>query len=226
MQADAPCLDAFPDAPANPAPASIPPVLASPAPERPAPPASFTANLLGDPAAKASPRDDARRLGVGLALAAVYGLAIGTRDGGAAFLHHAAAVPLAPLAVAGLGVPALFIVLTLFDAPVNPARTLAAAARGAATTGLVLAGLAPAMSLFVTTTSSRVGAALCAGVGLIVGGALGLRAFLRGIDAQLREGSDGARVLGGFALLVFALFSIALSARVWWTSLPIFGGAL
>jgi hypothetical protein len=190
-------------------------------------PTSFAASLLGDgpkDAAAAWP-DAARKFGAALALSAAYGIAIGTRDGGLGILKHAAAVPLAPLAVAGLGVPALFIVLTLFDAPVDPPAAIGAAARGAATTGLVLGGLAPAMALFVTTSDSRLGAAFCAGIGLILAGIFGLRAFLRALGAPLARASGGVRTISGFALAGFAVFGTALAARVWWSTLPIFGGA-
>jgi hypothetical protein len=170
---------------------------------------SFAASLLGEGPAepRAAWRDGARKFGVALALSAAYGLAIGTRDGGLSILKHAAAVPLAPLAV------------------VDPPAAVGAAARGAATTGLVLGGLAPAMALFVTTSSSRLGAAFCAGMGLILAGIFGLRAFLSAIGAPLARASVGVRTVSGFALAGFAVFGTALAARVWWSTLPLFGGA-
>jgi hypothetical protein len=123
-------------------------------------------------------------------------------------------------------VPALLIVLTLFDAPVSPSAALSAASRGAAATGLVLGGLSPAMALFVTTTSSRPGAAISAGLGLILAGIFGLRAFMRTIGSPMRQAPALARTIGGFALAGFAIFATALSARIWWSTLPIFGGDL
>jgi hypothetical protein len=170
--------------------------------------------------------DGFRRFGIALVLAAGYGLAVGTRDGGLSILKHAVAVPLAPLAVAAVGVPALLIVLTLFDAPVSPTAAFSAASRGAAATGLVLGGLAPAMALFVTTTTTRPGAAISVGLGLILAGIFGLRAFLRTIGAPLRDADSLPRTVSGFALAGFVLFATALSARIWWSTLPIFGGAL
>ncbi|UQA63753.1 hypothetical protein E8A73_022025 [Polyangium aurulentum] len=187
--------------------------------------ASWTRALLGDNDAPALVAD-LRRMGTGLSLSALYGIAVGTRAGGLALLEHAAAVPLAPLAIAALGVPALFIVLTLFDAPIDPHATLAAAARGTATTGLVLGGLAPAMALFVTTSSTTFGAALCTGLGLVAAGILGLRAFLRALGARFQDAPDGVRAFSGFALAGFAVFATALAARVWWSVMPIFGGGL
>jgi len=189
--------------------------------------ASFAATLLGEAeGASGRLREGAKRFGAALALSAAYGLSLGTRDGGLSIVKHAAAVPLAPLAVTALGVPALFIVLTLFDAPVEPKDAVAAASKGAASTGLVLGGLSPAMALFVTTTSSRLGAAFCAGLGLIVAGVFGMRAFLKAIGAPLAKASAGVRTMCGFALAGFALFGTALAARVWWSMLPLFGGAL
>lgn len=236
MQADALPIGALAGAEADPNEAAPVPPMPETRPETEAPTqndeharrASFAAQLLGEGPSEAKDGmvDSARRFGAALALSACYGLAIGTRDGGLSILRHAAAVPLAPLAVAGLGVPALFIVLTLFDAPVEPKAAVSAAARGAATTGLVLGGLAPAMALFVTTSSSRFGAAFCAGVGLMLAGVFGLRAFLASIGAPIGKASAGVRTMSGFALAGFAIFATALSARVWWSSLPIFGGAL
>ncbi|HVK64761.1 MAG TPA: hypothetical protein VM694_09810 [Polyangium sp.] len=232
MQAHASYVDALAgDAPSEPQEVTPPnpPEEARVAPQMPADEGapSFAKSLLGDgpEGAAGAMRDDARRFATALVLSALYGLSIGTRDGGLSILKHAAAVPLAPLAVAGLGVPALFIVLTLFDAPIDPPAAVKAAARGAATTGLVLGGLAPAMALFVTTSSSRIGAAFSAGLGLILAGAFGLRAFLGAIGTPLGRASAGVRTMSGFALAGFTIFATALSARVWWSTLPIFGGA-
>ncbi len=231
MQAHASYVDALAgDAPPEPTrdtPAELPAELhvAPQAPTDEGAP-SFAKVLLGDgpEGASGSFLEDARRFGAALALSALYGLAIGTREGGMSILKHAAAVPLAPLAVAGLGVPALFIVLTLFDAPVDPPAAVKAAARGAATTGLVLGGLAPAMALFVTTSSTRIGAAFSAGLGLILAGIFGLRAFLGAIGVPLGRASAGVKTISGLSLACFAIFATALSARVWWSTLPIFGG--
>jgi len=233
MQAHASYVDALAgDAPPEPR-GEAPPSHAEEthvAPERPADEGapSFAKSLLegATDGAPGALRDDARRFAAGLALAAIYGMSIGTRNGGLSIVKHAAAVPLAPLAVAGLGVPALFIVLTLFDAPVEPKVAVKAAARGAATTGLVLGGLSPAMALFVTSSSSHIGAGFSAGLGLIVAGAFGLRAFLGSLGAPLGRASAGVRTMSGFALAGFAVFATALSARVWWSTLPIFGGGL
>lgn len=232
MQAQASFVELLHDQPVPRAEADVSPSSArresipTPIPSPTAP--TFAAELLGEGLI-----DDKLTLGVGLrrfgfamVLAAGYGLAVGTRDGGASILKHAVAVPLAPLAVALVGVPALLIVLTLFDAPVSPTAAFSAASRGAAATGLVLGGLAPAMALFVTTTSTRPGAAISAGLGLILAGIFGLRAFLRTIGTPIRGADALPRTVSGFALAGFALFATALSARIWWSTLPIFGGSL
>jgi hypothetical protein len=209
----------------NPAPTESP-VPVDPPAKKAAP--TFASSLLGEGLIdeKLALTDGLRRFGIGMVLAASYGLAVGTRDGGLSILKHAVAVPLAPLAVAMVGVPALLIVLTLFDAPVSPTAAFSAASRGAAATGLVLGGLAPAMALFVTTTTTRPGAAISAGLGLILAGIFGLRAFLRTIGTPIRDADALPRTVSGFALAGFALFATALSARIWWSTLPIFGGAL
>jgi hypothetical protein len=82
------------------------------------------------------------------------------------------------------------------------------------------------MALFVTTTSTRPGAAVSAGLGLILAGIFGLRAFLQTLGAPIRTADALPRTVSGFALAGFALFATALSARIWWSTLPIFGGAL
>ena len=232
MQAQASFVELLHDQPTR-RPETEPPVspaeierASAPTPARTAP--TFAANLLGEGLIddKLALGDGLRRFGIALALSAAYGLAVGTRDGGLSIVKHAVAVPLAPLAVAMVGVPALLIVLTLFDAPVSPTAAFSAASRGAAASGLVLGGLAPAMALFVTTTSTRPGAAISAGLGLILAGIFGLRAFLRTIGAPIRGADALPRTVSGFALAGFALFATALSARIWWSTLPIFGGAL
>ncbi len=62
----------------------------------------------------------ARRVAIGAALSAIYGVALGAREGGLALALHAVGVPSALLAVCALGLPALYIVLALFDAPLAP----------------------------------------------------------------------------------------------------------
>ncbi|WP_437730013.1 hypothetical protein [Sorangium sp. So ce1335] len=206
--------------------AAAPPAGAAAAPAAPGGHPGWTAALLAE-RSPALLRDDLSRFGVGVGLASLYGLALGARQGGVSLVQHAAGVPAAVIAVACLGVPALLIVLTLFDAPLDPPRALSATARAAAATGLVLGGLAPAAALFVVTSASDLTAALMGLLGLAVAGALGVHVLLRDLRAALQR--DGGLLLAGqgAALLGFAGFAVALALRVWWGTLPILkGGAL
>lgn len=188
---------------------------------------SWTAALLAE-RPSVSFREELSRFGVGLGLASLYGLSLGARQGGVSFVRHAAGVPAAMIAVACVGVPALTIVLTLFDAPLDPPRALSATARAAAATGLVLGGLAPASALFVVTSGADATAALMGLLGLAVGGAVGVCILLRDLGAVLqREGGLAGVSRSTAALVVFAAFAVVLALRVWWGMLPILkGGAL
>lgn len=185
---------------------------------------SWTAALLAE-RPTASLREDLSRFGIGVGLASLYGLSLGARQGGTSFVHHAAGVPAAMVAVACVGVPALTIVLTLFDAPLDPPRALSATARAAASTGLVLGGLAPAAALFVVTGGSDVTAAIMGLLGLAVGGVVGVGVLLRDLGAALRRDSGLVRRSGATAALVgFAAFAAVLALRVWLETLPMLKG--
>ncbi|WP_437766517.1 hypothetical protein WMF27_24110 [Sorangium sp. So ce281] len=239
MQAQATCLpltsspEAGTDAGANEPAARPDDAPAAPAPGPAVEPTaggghrSWTAALLAE-RPSASLREALSRVGVGVGLAALYGLSLGARQGGVSFVRHAAGVPAAMIAVACVGVPALTIVLTLFDAPLDPPRALSATARAAAATGLVLGGLAPASALFVVTSGADATAALMGLLGLAVGGAVGIGILLRDLGAVLQRKGDLAGVSGTTAaLVVFAVFAAVLALRVWWGMLPILkGGAL
>lgn len=167
----------------------------------------------------------ARRAGTGAALSMVYGLALGARSGGLSLLEHAVGVPAALVAVTLLGLPALYIVLALFDAPLSLHRAGSAAARGIASAGIVLAGLAPLAALYVVTSSSEGGAAVAGAMGLMVGGTLGLRHLASTLSAALREADSATRTVAGLAQLGFILFAALLAWRVWGALLPLLGGA-
>ncbi|AKT41557.1 hypothetical protein [Chondromyces crocatus] len=213
-------------APRPPSATDIPSAGTSNAPEMPSLQGWAATFLAPDLTGPVVLRTEAIRFCTGAGLASLYGLALGTRQGGTALLHHALGVPAAHLAVAGLAVPALFIALALFDAPLDPPRVVASAARAAASSGLVLAGLAPAAALYVVTSESPM-AALVAGVlGLMVGGFAGVTRLLhelrRGFDRQ----SETSRIATSLVFAMFALFATVLAGRVWLSSLPILGGAL
>lgn len=167
----------------------------------------------------------ARRALIGAALSATYGVALGARDGGLALLWHALGVPCALVAVCLLGLPALYIVLALFDAPLSPKRALGAAARGCASAGLVLAGLAPLAALYVIGSETTDGAAMAGTLGLALGGLLGLRHLISTLREALRRSDSATPLVAGAAQLGFAIFAIVLAWRVWAAVLPLVGGA-
>ena len=232
MDPQAPTLESYfpvPPAAAGPRPPSVDAVAeaADSAPSVPSPPAvipSFTASLLAEDATF-SWRREATRFGIGLGLAAVYGLSLGTRQGGKAFFTHAAFVPAALAAVVALGVPALYISLALFDAPIEPPVAVSAAARATARTGLVLAGLAPAAALFVVSSDDARSAAGSAIVGLIVAGAIGLTRLVGDLHGAVTGAPANVRAKADFAFFGFAIFAVALATRVWWAALPLLRGA-
>ncbi|MEM9192560.1 MAG: hypothetical protein AAGF12_25520 [Myxococcota bacterium] len=187
-----------------------------------APESHFTARLLG--AAPSSAGERVARAITTIALAAVYGLALGARDGGAALLSHAVGVPSAALAIAILGLPALYIVLSLSAAPVTLRQLVDAAAGAFAHAAMILAGLAPAVALFVTTSETATGALVAGVAGLGFGGAVGLRYFLLQLSGALRDATTQVKLVGVGATLVFSIFSVALASRVWVSTLSILGG--
>ena len=231
MDAHAPALEGyFPAAPAEAAPRppsadTVPEEVESIAARPVSPPIvpSFTQSLLAEDA-EISPRREAARFGLGLGLAAVYGLSLGTRAGGKAFFTHALFVPAALAAVVALGVPALYISLALFDAPIEPPVAVAAAARATARTGLVLAGLAPAAALFVVSSDDARSAAGSAVVGLVVAGAVGLTRMVGDLHGAIHHAPANTRAKADFAFFGFAIFAVALAARIWWAALPLLRG--
>lgn len=173
-----------------------------------------------------APIELARRAAVGLALASISGLAMGLREGPVAMAVHAAGVPIALGAVAALGVPSLYVVLALFDAPLDARAAAAAAARGIAAAGLVLAGLAPAIAVFVVTSATSDGAALASGAALLAGGAIGLGHLIRVVASALERADSATRAMAVLVLAGFTVFAIALASRVWGSLLPVLvGGA-
>jgi len=181
-------------------------------------PAGFIASLLD---ATTSLREDARRFGVGLALSAVFGLALGLRFGPLAMAVHAVGVPAAFVAVAALGAPAVASGLLHTGLPVDGRAALAAIARGTATAGVVLAGLAPTLVLLAATCEAHASVAVAGAVGLGVGGAMGLAALLRRMPV-----GEANRTAPRLLACVFAAFAIVLAARVWWLALPLYRSAL
>jgi len=161
------------------------------------------------------------RLGVGLGLCAVYGVAMGARGGGASLLTHSWGVPAAVVAVALGGLPALAIVLALFDTPIEPRQIARCAGSGTAALGLSLAGLAPPVALFAVSSASDYVAAIVTAVGLFVGGALGLRRMVICLRDELAEAPEDKRALAMLAVAFFVAFAVVLAVRVWLDTLPL-----
>jgi hypothetical protein len=229
MEADAATIATmFHPAPAAEAPGTDPleepRASAAPTSAPPEPPASNWTSQLLAAQVPGGVRSEALRCATGLGLAAVYGLAVGARHGGGALLKSAAVVPLALSAAAALGIPATYIVLALFDAPIDPRRLGAATSRAMATTGLVLAGLAPAAALFVVSSEHPAAAAMSGAVGLALASAAGFRALMTDVLDGLSTSREGTRLASAAAIVAFGVFAAALSLRIWSACLPLFGG--
>ena len=165
------------------------------------------------------------KLASGLALASVYGLALGVRAGGTELLRHALGAPLGLVVVAGIAAPALFVRLALINAPLRPAQMVGAVAQGTFTAGLVLAGLAPAIAMLVVSIESAGAAAWMSGLGLWLAGGIGLFNLLAALRQHLL-GTDFRTSSRGFvAVAIFSALACALAARAWYAWLPLLGGA-
>jgi len=176
-------------------------------------------------AVSASVPKELSRLASGLGLSAVFGLALGARAGGLGLLQHALGAPLGLLMVAGVAAPSLFVRLSLMDAPLRPTQMVSAVAHATFNTGLVLAGLSPAMAMLVVSIESAGAAAWISGLGLALAGGIGLSCLF----AELQRSIAGASLLLKsrvfMTLAVFTVLACALAARAWRAWLPLLGGA-
>ncbi len=177
------------------------------------------------PGSETSQRWGLARAGLGLGLAALYGLALGVQHGGMGLIRNGLGVPLGLAAVAAVGVPALLVLLSLLDAPVSPAEIGAAASRALGSTGLLLAGLAPVTALLLVTIQSPAAASAVVSAGLLLAGSIGIAPLLSATYAALGRGPLSVRFRGTLLLAGFAVFSFALAARVWGALLPVLAGA-
>ena len=169
--------------------------------------------------------DLARRAGTGLALSSIYGVALGLRHGGRALAEHAIGVPTGLLLVVALGTPSLFVFLSLCRAPMDARAIARTAARGIASAGVVLAGLAPAAALFVVSSEKPEAASAVVIFGLLLGGGVALGRMVWEVALGSIAGKVTSR-LGGLAIaLGFAWFAVSLAVRIWSAVLPILGGA-
>lgn len=172
-------------------------------------------------------REHALQIAAGLGFAGLYGLAVGARDGGMGLLRNGLGAPLGLTVVLAVGVPALLVLLALLDAPVSPAEIGAGAARACSSTGLMLAGLAPATALLLVTIRSSFAAAWIVAGGLGLSIAIGGAPLFASTYAGLTRAGLSVRLRGGLLLAGFALFSLVLATRVWGALLPVLlgGGA-
>lgn len=170
------------------------------------------------------PRRDVVRLASGLGFAALYGLALGARMGGASLLVHALASSAGLAAVGVLGMPSLFVLLALVNAPVSPGVMLSAGARALGSAGFVLAGLAPSAALLAVTIESPSAAAFVAQAGLLLSGGIGLYQLVGAVRRLFVGLPLGLRVKSNALLFAFCVFAMLLAARVWY-ALPILRGA-
>jgi len=203
-----------------------PPIAAAPFWTAQATPKASASGWLLDPDASTTLAGALPRVGAGLGLSALYGVALGTRAGGSSVFEHALGVPAAVLFVMLFGLPALYIVLAFLKTPLGVGDALSATTRATVTTGIVLAGLAPAVALYVVTSDATIAAGVSAALGLALAGFLGLRQLIGTMSRQLK-GTDTATF--GLATIVsygFALFAAVLGARVWMLTLPLLGGGL
>jgi hypothetical protein len=171
------------------------------------------------------PRRDVARLASGLGFAALYGLALGARTGGTSLLQHALASSAGLAAVGVLGMPSLFVLLALVNAPVSPGAMLSAGARALGSAGFVLAGLAPSAALLAVTIESPSAAAFVAQAGLLLSGGIGLYQLVGAVRRMFLGLPLGRRMKSNALLLAFCVFAVLLAARVWY-ALPILRGAL
>jgi hypothetical protein len=162
--------------------------------------------------------EDTRRAAIGLALAGLFGLAIGFRYGLASMAVHAVGVPLGYVAAVGLALPALCIFVAHFDLPFDTRVVVHAVTRGLSVAGLVLAGIAPAALLLTATTESNVAAAFYAVLGLALGSGIGVRE----VASRLGGVTSGRFVLLA-CFLAFVALAAVLAARAWWLVLPMLG---
>ncbi len=185
---------------------------------------TFAAPSLHAPAASNHLGADLGRLAAGLGFAALYGLALGARAGGASLVQHALGASAGLAAVGVLGVPSLYVLMALADAPVTPSAMIATASRALGGAGFVLAGLAPSAALLAVTIESPSAVAFVSRAGLTLAGGIGLYRLRSGVLELLQDLPRARRFRYGVLLFGFCVFAMALAARVWF-ALPILQGA-
>lgn len=179
-----------------------------------------------EPAAShAEPGVDFRRVGLGLGLSSLYGLALGAREGGPELVRHAFGVPLALLVLGAVLTPSLTVLLSLLDAPVTPITMLRAVTRAVTSAGFVLAGLAPSAAVLVVTIESQdIAIAVARGFGFIAG-SIGLVALLAGVRALVSEARSAVVWRTQALLMSYSMFAVLLGCRLFALLVPMIGGA-
>ena len=182
---------------------------------------SWTAELL-DPEFRSLAGELSRGI-TGLALSALFGLALGTRAGGSAFLANAAGVPIGIAIICAVSVPSVLVFLTLFRVPTSMPLALSVVSRAAARAGLVLAGLAPAVALFAVTSEGIGPARLIGAIALTCGGAVLIGQLALGLGRGLSSAPMSRRAIAPLTLAGFALMTAVFALRVWSGAIPFFG---
>jgi hypothetical protein len=167
-------------------------------------------------------RDARKQLVVALCLAAIFGLALGSRHGPAAMLLHAVGVPLGLGLAAAFSGPALVVGCAHAGLAIDVDELSRALLRAVSTTGLVLAGLSPATALIALSAETHLGAALAGIAALTLSLTLGQRAMWLSLNASdpSEPRPRGSRLL----VLAFSAFMVVLNGRLWWLVLPALGG--
>lgn len=175
---------------------------------------SFAARILGSSTAS-DVREALFRLTSGLGLAWVFGLSLGAGHPSTSWPAWALGIPAGPLACVAAGLPSLLVLLTLFDVRISLAELVDAASRGIATTGMLLAGLAPLVLLYVGTARDSSATALVAAVSLGAAGLSGLSATIRSVVSVARaEGETSKAALASLAA-AYGVFAALLLGRLW-----------
>lgn len=184
---------------------------------------SFAERLTAPVASELSP--ELARLGAGLALAALYGLALGVRTGGLSLLQHAVGVPLGLALLVLLLTPSLAVLFALLDAPFAPRQVFSAIARSASLAGLALAGLAPATALLAVTVDSAALVTTMARLGCLLAATVALGQLLSTLWDALGGVSGETRGKARLLSLSFGAFVLVLGGRLFTLLLPELGGA-
>jgi hypothetical protein len=160
----------------------------------------------------------------GLAMTAAFGVALGVRDGGASIFAHGLWAAAAPAAILAFGVPALYIVLALIDAPLGALDVARAAGRGTAALGTCLVGLGPLTALFIVSSQTRMWGAFIGLCAMIFAGLVGVGHFHVVLRQQLSGAPSAKRSAAMLAVTLFGVLATLAAARIWIGELPIFGG--